>query len=425
MNVKIRKTCRLCGERSLTPVLDLGPQLLATSFVSKDNKDFVPTRKVPLRLMRCNTSVSEKACGLVQLEHTYPAELMYAEYFYLSGVNSTMRNALRDITKSAEGKVQLEAGDTVVDIGCNDGTLLESYAAAGIDKVGIDPARNIAKIKTDWPFTRVVDFFSADAFKSVRPNKKAKIITSIAMFYDLEDPNSFVADIASILDNDGLWIVQMADLPEMLKQNMFDNICHEHLCYYHIAPFEYLLHRHGLVLQDIEKNDINGSSYRFYVTKKNSKLLFDEAAARRVTKQKHDEFNMCLDEDATYEAFDQRIQENKNKLVNFLHEQKRKNKNVFIYGASTKGNVLLQYFGITKDLVPYAADRNERKWGLNIIGSDIPIISEEEARKMAPDYLLVLPYHFLPEMIKREDEYIKRGGKFIVPVPDVHLAPTL
>lgn len=423
MQVKTRTTCRLCGSSSLTPVLNLGDQHLATFFVSEENKDRVPRRPVPLELVRCNPQQDENSCGLVQLKHTYPAELMYAEYWYMSGVNQTMRDALKDISTSASAMVELNNGDIVVDIGCNDGTLLKSYENNTLDKVGFDPAQNVAKFFEGEPFTRIVDFFNSDAFKRARPEKKAKIVTSIAMFYDLEDPQTFTKNIAEILDDEGIWILQMADLPKMIKDNVFDNICHEHLCYYHLAPLEWLFDKHGLKLVDIEKNDINHSSYRLYIGKKNRKTPITDAAQDRINRIRLEEFNEAYDTDAPYNAFAERIEKNKEEMVAFLKKQKELGKKVFVYGASTKGNVLLQYYGITNELVPYAAERNEKKWGLKTLGSGIEIISEEDARKMKPDYFLVLPYHFIDEMVKRENEFFEHGGKFLVPVPTLRILP--
>ena len=421
MNVTVRQTCRLCGSRSLTPIVDLGAQMLASAFVSKDNQDHVPTRKVPLELVRCNPQLDERACGLVQLRHSFPPDLMYAEYWYLSGVNQTMRDALAQITARTADFVKLQAGDVVVDIGCNDGTLLHSYTVKGLDRVGFDPAQNLLDRVQD-EFQRVPTYFNATSYRAVRGAKKAKVVTSIAMFYDLEDPNQFTAEVAEILDDDGIWILQMADLPNMLRANMFDNICHEHLCYYHLAPLEALFRRHKLQLVDVEMNFVNGSSYRLYIRRAAGPGPSKDARAR-IAKIRFDEFNLAMDTDAPFETFKKNIERNKHDLLFFLEQAKQQGKKVFVYGASTKGNVLLQYCNIGPDLVPFAADRNSMKWGAKTLGSNIPIISEEEARAKKPDYFLVLPYHFLDEMLVREREFIERGGKFIVPVPHVKLAP--
>lgn len=421
MHVKVRQTCRLCGSEKLSPILDLGKQMLASAFASDENKDFIPSREVPLELVRCNPELDENACGLVQLRHTFPGDIMYTDYWYASGVNQTMRDALGDIVSKAKEFVTIEKSDVALDIGCNDGTLLKAYKNPLLDLVGFDPAQNFLGSK-DEDFERINDYFNKASYMAARGTKKAKIITSIAMFYDLEDPHSFVADISDILADDGIWIVQMADLPNMLRHNMFDNICHEHLTYFHLAPMEFLLKKCGLKLVDLEMNQANGSSYRFYIRKMNGPEPSHDAL-KRIAKTRFEEFNLALDTDEPYKKFKENIERNKNDLTFFINQEQAKGKKVFVYGASTKGNVLLQYCGLNETIIPYAAERNPRKWGTKTLGSDIPIISEEEARAMKPDYFLVLPYHFLDEMMSREEEFLAGGGKFIVPVPAVKVLP--
>lgn len=423
MHVKVRQTCRLCGSKSLTSIVDLGSQMLASAFVSKENQDCLPLRKVPLELVRCNPEIDEDACGLVQLRHTFPSDIMYSDYWYASGVNQTMRDALADITRRATDFVSLNKGDIAVDIGCNDGTLLKSYKLINseLNLVGFDPAENFLGVQGEG-FLRINDYFNKASYTDALGAKKAKIVTSIAMFYDLEDPVAFSREIADILDDNGIWILQMADLPNMLIHNMFDNICHEHVTYYHLAPMEYLLRRCNMKLVDVEMNQVNGSSYRFYI-RKNTGPNPSKDAMKRIAKVRFDEFNMALDTDSPYKRFKDNIERNKNDLLFFINQERAKGKKVFVYGASTKGNVLLQYCELNEEILPCAAERNPRKWGTKTLGSGIPIVSEEDARAMTPDYFLVLPYHFLDEMLAREQDFISRGGKFIVPVPRVKLVP--
>lgn len=420
MQTLTRQTCRGCGSRFLTPVIDLGSQTLASVFAGTHNTDLLPVRPIPLEMVRCDPEQDEHGCGLVQLRHSFPKELIYSDYWYLSGVNATMREALADIARRASDLVGLRDDDLVIDIGCNDGTLLRSYANPGLDRLGFDPARNVG-VDAE-PFLRVVDFFTARAVHERRGIKKARVITSIAMFYDLEDPGAFVADIAATLADDGVWVLQMADLPNMLEMAMYDNICHEHLTYFHLAPFERLLDRAGLRMVDVEMNDVNGSSYRFYIRHRNGPRATAEGALR-LQRRRMAEFNMALDTEAPYRAFRATVESNRQALVLLLQDLKHRGKKVLAYGASTKGNVILQYCGITPDLVPFAADRNVRKHGARTLGTNMAIISEEEARAMQPDFLLVLPYHFLPEMLEREAEFVGRGGRFIVPVPTVRIVP--
>jgi len=395
--------------------------MLASAFASEDNYDRLPIRKVPLELVRCNPELDENACGLVQLKHTFPNDIMYTDYWYASGVNQTMRDALADITAKAVQHVKIVKGDIAVDIGCNDGTLLKSYKNSSLELVGFDPAKNFLGV-VDEGFTRINDYFNKQSYIAAKGHRKAKLITSIAMFYDLEDPVAFTNDISDILSDDGIWVLQMADLPNMLAHNMFDNICHEHTTYYSLAPMEYIFKQCGMKLVDVELNNVNGSSYRFYIRKAVGPDATVEAV-KRIAKVRFDEFNMALDTDEPYKKFKANIERNKNDLLFFINQERTKGKKIFVYGASTKGNVLLQYCGLNDEVIPYAAERNPRKWGTRTLGSNIPIISEEDARAMNPDYFLVLPYHFLDEMMVREKEFIERGGKFIVPVPTVKLMP--
>jgi hypothetical protein len=292
-----------------------------------------------------------------------------------------------------------------------------------LDLVGFDPAHNFAENVQDG-FVRVVDYFNKKSYVAIRSAKKAKIITSIAMFYDLEDPLSFCRDINDVLSDDGIWILQMADLPNMLAHNMFDNICHEHTTYYSLAPMEYIFNKCNLKLVDIEMNNVNGSSYRFYIRKSVGEGP-KPAALKRISQRRFHEFNMELDTDVPYQRFKDNIERNRNDLLFFINQERAKGKKIFVYGASTKGNVLLQFCGLSEELIPFAVDRNPRKWGTKTLGSNIPIISEEAGRELLPDYFLVLPYHFMEEMLDREKAFIARGGKFIIPVPFVKILPQL
>ncbi len=309
MQVVQRTSCRICGSRALTPIISLGDQLLASAFVLDGSPAELPSRKVPLDLIRCDPRLDENACGLVQLRHSYPKELIYENYWYVSGVNKTMQDALTEIVHRAEQFVSLAASDIIVDIGCNDGTLLRCFNVTGADLIGFDPASNLAQ--ADEPFLRVKDYFSEQAFRWIRhADARAKVITSIAMFYDLEDPTAFVRDIASVLHPEGIWIMQVADLPGMLLTNMYDNICHEHLLYLHLAPIERMLTVAGLQLVDIEMNSINGSSYRLFIQHRNGPAPTAEGYAR-IQSRRMAEFNMKLDAPEPYDRFREMVVSNR------------------------------------------------------------------------------------------------------------------
>jgi len=413
-----RSTCRICGSTALTPVVSLGDQFIGGVLASEDGSAFIK-RKVPLDMVRCDPDQDENACGLVQMKHTVPPKVLYHKYYYQSGINQSMRDNLAGISALAESSITLKSNDLVLDIGCNDGTLLASYKTKGLRLLGIDPS-DVALMAREKGFQVVNDFFSARAFKTAYPEDKARVITSISMFYDLEDPHSFVADIASCLGEDGIWILEQSYLPTMLTMNIFDTICHEHLEYYSLAALERLFNDHDLEVIDVHLNDVNGGSFRLVVGHAGRHQIKPEWNDR-VQTLRINEFELALDTDAPYATFRANIETIRQDLQAFLKKAKAEGKLVHGYGASTKGSTTLQYCGITPDLVPAIADRNPRKWGQYTIGTQIKIISEEESRAAKPDYYLVLPWHFLAEFKTRETEFLKRGGQFLVPMPTVHL----
>ena len=410
---KTIERCRICGAPELTTVIDLGEQYIATHFVAGSVPDFLESR-FPLELVRCT---GQGGCGLVQLRHGVSPSLLYFDYGYQSGINQSMRDNLADITAKVEETIKLRPGDTVLDIGCNDGTLLCSYQTVGLDKIGIDPSSNVLVLAREKGLDVVNDYFSIAAYDKVRPNKKARVVTSIAMFYDLESPGDFVRDVASIMADDGVWVIELSYLPFMLQRNSFDTICHEHLEYYSLSTLEWLLDKEGLGVQRIEFNDINGGSVRLFIRRK-SAIDQQEGALERARKS---EKELGLRDEQTYVSFRENVTRVREDLRRLLQETKERRQSVYIYGASTKGNVILQFCGIDKDLVPKAADRNPDKWGRHTLGTNIEIISEEQARAERPDYFLVLPWHFLNEFKEREKSFLEGGGKFILPLPEVRV----
>src|SRR2546428_9020862 len=399
------RECRLCSARRLTRVLSLGNQ-----FVS----DFVTPAgehpKSPLELVRC------QHCGLIQLKHTFPRTNLYRHYWYRSGISKTMRDALADVAAEAHRVAKPAAGDIVIDTGCNDGTLLRSYPKTGLRLVGFEPAENLiedARKGTDCVFN---DFFRAGIFGEKFGREKAKIITSVAMFYDLEDPNSFVTDIVDCLARDGVWVVQQNYLATMLQKNGFDNIGHEHLEYYSLSTMERLLAKHGLGIFDVETNDVNGGSFRTYICRPGSYRVRQSV---KLLRRKED--HLRLNSGEVYRTFAENIRKIKSKLTSLVKTEVRRGKTVYVYGASNRGNTILQYCGLNYRLIGKAADANSEKWGRRTVGTKIPIVSKEEARRDKPDYFLILPHHFLEEIKLEEKDFLNRGGKFIVPLPEVRL----
>jgi len=415
MHTMKRTTCRVCGSQSLKKVIDLGPQYLQGSFV-KPGKEMPSTRKIDCVLVRCNPEEDENACGLLQMQHSVPPEILYAAYWYRSGTNDTMRNHLKGIVNSALEIIKKENA-SVLDIGCNDGTLLNYYPEY-FEKFGIDPS----DVAHEVEFAKVVqDIFPSEELFKLLEGKQLDVITSIAMFYDLESPVDFVKGIKRVLSPGGVWIFEMSYMPRMLELDSYDTICHEHLEYYSLAVLEKICAIAGMKIVKIGFNDINGGSIRCYAThkefsghnKKNNHALINEVRQK--------EFDLELDTDKPYQAFQKRIEKLKKELHDLLVKFKKKGKKVHIYGASTKGNTILQWCRINHELVEYAAERNPDKFGASTLGTNIPIISEEESRAMNPDYYLVLPWHFKKEFLEREKEALQKGTGFIFPVPNVEI----
>jgi SAM-dependent methyltransferase len=336
-----------------------------------------------------------------------------------------MRNALADIAMKSNLLIHLKQNDSVLDIGCNDGTLLAAYKTDHIYKIGFDPAKNLAIYSEKIADRLHVGYFESDSYfrDPELAGRRPKIVTSIAMFYDLEDPNRFVQDIKAVMHPDGLWVVQMSYLPLMLKTNEIGNICHEHLEYYSLQSFEYLLDRHDFEVVDVELNDINGGSIRAYIRNRSADAsafadgTYRALAVERVRAMREREKKMGMDDIRTYKEFAFWADRIKQDVTDFIKDQVENGKKVYIYGASTKGNTLLQYYGLNSELITAAAERNPDKWGKLTIGTHIPIVSEEEARAARPEYFLVLPWHFIEEFQAREKEFLLSGGKFIVPMP--------
>ena len=400
--------CRSCGSTNLTNILSLGLQYPSNFIELNSISD--KREQIPLELIFCE----KKDCGLLQLKHTASRESLYKEYWFRSGLNEKMVESLNDITKSVEKRISLSENDIVLDIGCNDGTLLRSYQSK-VRLVGFEPASNLVDEAKEGTDLIINNFFSFFEFVQHFPNERIKAITSIAMFYDLEDPNSFVSDIVNCLDQDGIWVIQMAYLIPMLELNAFDNIVHEHLEYWSLKSVKRLLEEYGLEIFDVELNDVYGGSFRIFVkTKKNGKINIQNSVDEFLKKE--DEFG--LEKKETYLDFANRVNSLKNKLNDFIKEEISNGKSIYAYGASTKGNTLLQFYNLNNKLISKAADRDSKKFGKMTIGSNIPIISEEQARDEKPDYFLVLPWHLVDFFKERENVFLKNGGKFIVPLPD-------
>tara|TARA_Y100000590_G_C15748301_1_gene1023095 strand:+ start:8480 stop:9715 length:1236 start_codon:yes stop_codon:yes gene_type:complete len=387
--------CRLCNAANMESVISLGSQYI-NDFPEK--KNIGNGVKAPLEIVHCDN------CDLAQLKHTAPQELLYSrQYWYRSGVTQTMRRELNDIVNELQNYINLSKDDIVLDIGANDGTML-NYFSDDLIKIGCEPANNLVDELSNNCDRVIHDFWSEDAYlNSVKDlnNKKAKVVTAIGMFYDLDDPVAFVSDIEKVLDDDGIFVAQLMTLAPMLEKNDLGNICHEHIEFYSYKSLVYMYEKCGLEITRVTENNVNGGSYRIY-----AKKLIKGSIDYPENASKQDLIN-----------FKDRIDNIKKECIDFMKKEKKNGKTIHVYGASTKGNVILQYFGLNTDLIDCAAERSPEKFGRYTVGSWIPIVSEQESRDMKPDYYFVLPWAFFDEMYEREKEWRDQGGKFIVPFP--------
>ncbi len=363
---------------------------------------------------------NDRVCGLLQLRHSYNSHELYgANYGYRSGLNQSMINHLNGIARAIQERITFNGGDLVVDIGSNDGTLLRAFPLSReYQLIGVDPTGY--KFRRFYPedILLIPDFFSADLIETRFPGRKARVITSIAMFYDLEDPLGFVDNVARLLHPEGLWVFEQSYLPSMLDTVAYDTICHEHLEYYSLKQIQWMLDQCGLKIVDLDLNTSNGGSFRVTAAHRQSGFVCNDQAIAELMAI---ESRMQLDEVDTYRRFALQIERRREELVELLHRLKENGKTVLGYGASTKGNVILQYCGIGPDLLPAIAEVNEDKFGAFTPSTLIPIISEAEARKRRPDYFIVLPWHFREGIIQKESAYLESGGKFIFPLPELEI----
>jgi NDP-4-keto-2,6-dideoxyhexose 3-C-methyltransferase len=407
---KTLRKCRICGNEKLTPILDLGTQTLTGVFPKRKDQRVTSG---PLQLVKCD---GQRVCGLVQLAHSYDLGEMYGEnYGYRSGLNQSMVKHLTQKVRRIERLVELRSGDLVIDIGSNDGTTLSAYKN-DLALVGIDPTGE--KFRQYYPrhVGLIPDFFSADLVKAKFPNKKAKVVTSFSMFYDLEDPLGFMRQVYDVLEEGGIWVFEQSYLPAMLKTNSYDTACHEHLEYYGLAQIKWMTDKVGLSIVDVEFNDVNGGSFSITAAKK-SKV----ATSEQVESILGEESAAGLGSLEPYRAFEQRTRESKKALRGFLESAKSERKSVAALGASTKGNVVLQYCDITTADLRAVGEVNADKFGCFTPGTLLPIEPETETLKRNPDHLLVLPWHFRKFFL--EARHLK-GRSLVFALPTLEVVRT-
>jgi NDP-4-keto-2,6-dideoxyhexose 3-C-methyltransferase len=406
--------CRICGNKELLSVLDLGSQAVTSTF-PRSREETVPA--VPLELVKCSEPAG---CGLVQLRHTTDPALMYGDgYGYRSGIAEFMINHLAGKADSLRKMVGLRSGDLVVDIGSNDGTLLNAYPADGPaapELVGIDPSGE--KFREFYPrhAELIPELFSRQVFFERYGTRRAKVVTSLAMFYDLDSPTSFMRDVHDILADDGVWMIEQSYLPAMLEATSYDIICHEHLEYYSLRQIEWMAERAGLVVVTAELLPVWGGSLCVVLAKRSAPYRVDEAGLARIRAR---EVELGLDTMTPYQEFADRVGRYREQLRDFLATSRKEGKLTLGYGASTKGNVILQYCGLGEEDLPCIGEMNREKHGAYTPGTGIPIVSQEAAKARHPDQLLVLPWIHRDGFVERERDFVAGGGRLVFPMPEL------
>lgn len=406
------ESCRICGSGQLAPILDLGEQTLTGVFPSRKSKRLT---RGPLRLVKC---IDPGGCGLVQLEHSYDLEELYGEnYGYRSGLNRHMVSHLQKRVRKILGLVDLRPGDMVVDIGSNDATTLKSFPNKEILRVGIDPTG--AKFREFYTpeITLIPQFFSSAAFRELYPRARPKIVTSFAMFYDLESPLDFMQQIYDILDDNGVWVFEQSYLGTMIETNSYDTVCHEHLEYYALRQIRWMADKIGFRIADIEFNDINGGSFAVTMCKQGAHYPDINARVDRLIAEESEKGYESLE---LYERFAHNVSQSKEAILEFVATRNANSENLCGLGASTKGNVILQYCGLSPDDIHFIGEVNSDKFGCYTPGTLIPIRPEDDLFDFKPDYVLVLPWHFR--------QFFLSASKFdrfqlVFPLPALEIVP--
>lgn len=402
--------CRICKNPKLLQVVNLNNQVLTGIFPKTKSEEI---SSGPLSLVKCS---GEDSCGLVQMEYSFSLTEMYGEnYGYRSGLNKSMVEHLQSKVKKIESIISLFDNDTVVDIGSNDATTLKAYKNQNLNLIGVDPTGFKFKQYYTPNIALLSDFFTKDIFYKNFPNIKAKIVTSFSMFYDLENPLEFMYDIYSILEDDGIWVFEQSYMPKMIETNSFDTICHEHLEFYSLSQIKFMTDKVGFKIIDVEFNDINGGSFSVIVSKNGKQ-------SDKVNEIINDEIDKNYHLDKPYIEFNKRINSLRTKFIDFLTTLKNDGKKIAGIGASTKGNVLLQYYNLNSNDIEVIGEVNSDKFNCYTPGSLIPIASEEYVLKNNYDYLLILPWHFRNFFINNKNF---RGTKLVFPLPNFEIIDEL
>ncbi|MDA0770710.1 MAG: hypothetical protein BZY79_05485 [SAR202 cluster bacterium Casp-Chloro-G4] len=402
--------CRICGDTNLAEGISLGPQFLSTTFVQTNEGHPLSDAKVPLTLLLCD------GCHTLQLKESVDRTSLYDDYSYRISANPAKRTVLKELVADVTGRVEIGKGDAVLDIGANDGTLL-SYYPTKVRQIGVEPAENISWSHLDRSIAIINGTFSESAIRPVLGQGQVKIITSVAMLSEVNDLHAFAKDVKALLAKDGVWCIQVSYLPQLLDTLTFHEFCHDHLYYFSLMTLNSLLEENGLSIFDVSLNKTSGGSIRAFASHRESVPEKTEAFHNLL----QSEATLGLDEPETYAAFHQRLLKLKTTIKSFIRQEHEAGYTIGGLGASSKANVMLQFFDIDKHVLPYISERNPDKVSLRTLGTDIELVSEHRARQLKPDVMMVLPWHLKSELMRREKRYLENGGKLLFPMPYPHI----
>ncbi|MGB9181010.1 MAG: class I SAM-dependent methyltransferase [Pyrinomonadaceae bacterium] len=416
VNAQSSVACRSCGTGDLKTILSLGRTPLANSLLKADQLN-EPEEMYPLDLVFC------AECALVQITETVPPEKLFREYLYFSSFSDTMLRHAREIVEQLIASRHLDSNSLVMEIASNDGYLLQYYKQAGVPVLGIEPAANIARVaREERGIPTISEFFGEQLAQQLRDDgQRADVIHANNVLAHVADLNGFVRGLALLLKDDGVAVIEAPYVKDMIDRCEFDTIYHEHLCYFSLTALDRLFRRHGLRIADAQRLDIHGGSLRIFAVKDDGQWTTDNGQAHIVHRLLQDEAECGVDREDFYFVFSSKVEKLREELLALLHELKTQGKRIAVYGASAKGSTLLNYFRLGRETLDFVVDRSTIKQGLYTPRTHLPIHAPEKLLEATPDYVLLLTWNFEEEILSQQAEYRKRGGRFIVPIPEVRV----
>jgi hypothetical protein len=400
--------CRICGNEKVAKFLDLGSTPLANSFLKQEQLS-EPEPRFPLHVVFC------PKCGLVQLDHVVAPEILFRNYIYVSSTSQTMPVHFANFANEIVARFTGSPQDLVVEIGSNDGCLLRAFQKHNVNTLGIEPASNIAAIANQAGLKTVNDFFCERTVRSLQSkNIAAKVVIGNNVLAHIGDLEDFLTALDLILLPEGVALFEVPYLVDLLEKCEFDTIYHEHLSYFSVGSLQRLFEQKGMRIFDVKRLPVHGGTIRVYVSREGTGEIPLPSVREMLLLEK----SAKLDSLETYTAFATRIEEIKHKTRSLLTELKSSGASIAAYGAPAKGNTLLNYFQIGNDVLDFVVDRSHHKQGMYTPGSHISVVSPEILLDKQPDYVLVLAWNFIDEIVKQQSEYLELGGKFIVPIPE-------